>query len=42
MNMPARVIRYRRQIAEGLRWSDALAAAADAAAPSPRPTRSAS
>ena len=28
MNMPARVIRYRRQIAEGLSWDDALAAAA--------------
>lgn len=28
MNMPARVIRYRRQIAEGLGWDDALAAAA--------------
>jgi len=33
MNMPARVIRYRRQIAEGLGWDDALAAAAEAAAP---------
>ena len=32
MNMPARVIRYRRQIAEGLTWDDALAAAAAAAA----------
>lgn len=28
MNMPAKVIRYRRQIAEGLGWDDALAAAA--------------
>jgi NADPH-dependent 2,4-dienoyl-CoA reductase/sulfur reductase-like enzyme len=28
MNMPARVIRYRRQIADGLRWDDALAAEA--------------
>jgi NADPH-dependent 2,4-dienoyl-CoA reductase/sulfur reductase-like enzyme len=27
MNMPAKVITYRRQIAEGLRWDDALAAA---------------
>ncbi|HEX2574913.1 MAG TPA: FAD/NAD(P)-binding oxidoreductase [Aquihabitans sp.] len=27
MNMPARVIRYRQAIAEGLRWDDALAAA---------------
>ena len=33
MNMPARVIRYRRQIAEGLTWDDALAAAAESAAP---------
>jgi 3-phenylpropionate/trans-cinnamate dioxygenase ferredoxin reductase subunit len=33
MNMPAKVIRYRRQIAEGLAWDDALAAAADAASP---------
>lgn len=33
MNMPAKVIRYRRQIAEGLGWDDALAAAAEAAAP---------
>ena len=33
MNMPARVIRYRRQIAEGLSWDDALAAAAEAPAP---------
>lgn len=33
MNMPARVIRYRRQIAEGLGWDDALAAAAEAAGP---------
>jgi len=33
MNMPARVIRYRRQIAEGLGWDRALAAAAEAAAP---------
>jgi NADPH-dependent 2,4-dienoyl-CoA reductase/sulfur reductase-like enzyme len=31
MNMPAKVIRYRRQIAEGLRWDEALAAAAEAA-----------
>lgn len=38
MNMPAKVIRYRRQIAEGLGWADALAAAAEAAAPSPPPT----
>ena len=30
MNMPARVIRYRRQIAEGLGWDEALAAAAQA------------
>jgi 3-phenylpropionate/trans-cinnamate dioxygenase ferredoxin reductase subunit len=28
MNMPARVIRYRRQIADGLHWDDALAAEA--------------
>jgi NADPH-dependent 2,4-dienoyl-CoA reductase/sulfur reductase-like enzyme len=35
MNMPAKVIRYRRQIAEGLGWDDALAAAA---APSPPPS----
>ncbi len=35
VNMPARVIRYRRQIAEGLRWDDALAAVAEAAAPTP-------
>ncbi|MEZ5138412.1 MAG: FAD/NAD(P)-binding oxidoreductase [Acidimicrobiales bacterium] len=28
MNMPAKVIRYRRQIAEGLGWDEALAAAA--------------
>ena len=27
MNMPAKVIRYRRQIAEGLGWDEALAAA---------------
>lgn len=43
MNMPARVIRYRRQIAEGLGWSDALAAAAEpaaSAASSPPPTSS--
>ena len=33
MNMPAKVIRYRRQIAEGLGWDDAIAAAAEAAAP---------
>jgi NADPH-dependent 2,4-dienoyl-CoA reductase/sulfur reductase-like enzyme len=33
MNMPARVIRYRRQIAEGLGWDEALAAAAAEAAP---------
>jgi NADPH-dependent 2,4-dienoyl-CoA reductase/sulfur reductase-like enzyme len=36
MNMPARVIRYRRQIADGLGWADALEAAiatAPAAAP---------
>jgi NADPH-dependent 2,4-dienoyl-CoA reductase/sulfur reductase-like enzyme len=32
MNMPAQVIRYRRQIAERLRWDDALAAATEAAA----------
>lgn len=38
MNMPARVIRYRREIAEGLRWDDALAAAAEAAA-APPPSR---
>ena len=38
MNMPARVIRYRRQIAEGLRWDDALAAAAaPPAPPAPQP-----
>jgi 3-phenylpropionate/trans-cinnamate dioxygenase ferredoxin reductase subunit len=30
MNMPAKVIRYRTQIAEGLAWDDALAAAAPA------------
>ncbi|WP_426571656.1 NAD(P)/FAD-dependent oxidoreductase [Aquihabitans sp. McL0605] len=30
MNMPAKVIRYRRAIAEGLGWDDALAAAAAA------------
>lgn len=35
LNMPARVIRYRRQIAEGLTWTDALAAVAEAAAPPP-------
>jgi NADPH-dependent 2,4-dienoyl-CoA reductase/sulfur reductase-like enzyme len=35
MNMPARVIRYRRQIAEGLGWDDALAAVAEAAAATP-------
>ena len=29
MNMPARVVRYRRQLAEGLGWADALAAAAE-------------
>jgi len=34
MNMPARVIRYRRQIADGLRWDDALAAAAEQPPPS--------
>lgn len=33
MNMPAKVIRYRRQIAEGLRWDEALAAAGAEAAP---------
>lgn len=32
MNMPAKVIKYRREIAEGLGWDDALAAAAAAAA----------
>lgn len=26
MNMPAKVVRYRRQLADGLRWDDALAA----------------
>ncbi|WP_421118800.1 NAD(P)/FAD-dependent oxidoreductase [Aquihabitans daechungensis] len=35
MNMPARVIRYRRQIAEGLGWDDALAAVAEAATAPP-------
>lgn len=30
MNMPAKVIRYRRQIAEGLGWDEALAASAGA------------
>lgn len=30
MNMPAKVIRYRTQIADGLAWDDALAAAAPA------------
>ncbi|MCU1372450.1 MAG: NAD(FAD)-dependent dehydrogenase [Ilumatobacteraceae bacterium] len=34
MNMPGRVIRYRRQIADGLRWDDALAAVAEAVAAS--------
>jgi NADPH-dependent 2,4-dienoyl-CoA reductase/sulfur reductase-like enzyme len=29
MNMPAKVVRYRRAIADGLRWDDALAAAAE-------------
>jgi 3-phenylpropionate/trans-cinnamate dioxygenase ferredoxin reductase subunit len=33
MNMPAKVIRYRRQIAEGLRWDEALAASGAEAAP---------
>jgi NADPH-dependent 2,4-dienoyl-CoA reductase/sulfur reductase-like enzyme len=37
VNMPARVIRYRRQIAEGLGWDDALAAVAEAAAAPPAP-----
>ena len=37
VNMPARVIRYRRQIAEGLTWDDALAAVAEAAAAPPAP-----
>ena len=36
MNMPAKVIRYRRQISEGLRWDDALAAAAEPPAPPAR------
>ncbi len=40
MNMPARVIRYRRQLAEGLRWDDALAAVAAAAAAAPVPPAS--
>jgi 3-phenylpropionate/trans-cinnamate dioxygenase ferredoxin reductase subunit len=40
MNMPARVIRYRRQIAEGLGWDDALAAVAEAATAPPGPTAS--
>jgi NADPH-dependent 2,4-dienoyl-CoA reductase/sulfur reductase-like enzyme len=35
MNMPAKVIRYRRQIAEGLGWDEALAAAAPAPDPAP-------
>ncbi|MFN8018972.1 MAG: FAD-dependent oxidoreductase [Acidimicrobiales bacterium] len=35
MNMPAKVIRYRAQIAEGLGWDEALAAAAEAAAAAP-------
>ncbi len=34
VNMPARVIRYRREIAAGLGWDDALAAVAAAAAAS--------
>ena len=41
MNMPAMVVRYRRQLASGLGWDDALAAAAEAAAvpPAPAPRR---
>lgn len=38
MNMPAQVVRYRRAIADGLAWDDALAAAA----PDPGPTGGAS
>jgi NADPH-dependent 2,4-dienoyl-CoA reductase/sulfur reductase-like enzyme len=37
MNMPAKVIRYRRQIAEGLDWDEALAAAAEASGPAVAP-----
>jgi 3-phenylpropionate/trans-cinnamate dioxygenase ferredoxin reductase component len=33
MNMPAKVVRYRRALADGLGWDDALAAAAAAATP---------
>lgn len=37
MNMPAKVIRYRREIADGLGWDDALSAAAEAVANPPAP-----
>jgi 3-phenylpropionate/trans-cinnamate dioxygenase ferredoxin reductase component len=37
MNMPAKVIRYRTQIADGLGWDEALAAAAAPAPAAPAP-----